>query len=112
MKATGMTMRLVLSGPVFTVPMAFGIIMTVIASLGSARSATAVTPLEALRPIELTDTRRAGVVRAVISVLLVVAGVALCAFSVCRCPRTSPDVIQWPTSSIRWCCSPPSSDVH
>ena len=40
MKATGMTyMRLVLSGPVFTVPMAFGIIMTVIASLkGSARS--------------------------------------------------------------------------
>mgnify|MGYP000388097028 CR=1 FL=1 len=82
MKATGMTMRLVLSGPVFTVPMAFGIIMTVIASLGSARSATAVTPLEALRPVELTDTRRAGVVRAVISVLLIVAGVALCAFSV------------------------------
>ena len=56
--------------------------MTVIASLGSARSATAVTPLEALRPIELTDTRRAGVVRAVISMLLIVAGVALCAFSV------------------------------
>ena len=82
MKATGMTMRLVLSAPVFTVPMAFGIIMTVIASLGSARSATAVTPLEALRPIELTDTRRAGVVRAVISMLLIVAGVALCAFSV------------------------------
>ena len=82
MKATGMTMRLVLSGPVFTVPMAFGIIMTVIASLGSARSATAVTPLEALRPIELTDTRRAGVVRAVISMLLIVGGVALCAFSV------------------------------
>lgn len=50
MKATGMTMRLVLSGPVFTVPMAFGIIMTVIASLGSARSATAVTPLEACDP--------------------------------------------------------------
>ena len=82
MKATGMTMRLVLSGPVFTVPMAFGIIMTVIASLGSARSATAVTPLEALRPIELTDTRRAGVVRAVISMLLIAGGVALCAFSV------------------------------
>ena len=82
MKATGMTMRLVLSGPVFTVPMAFGIIMTVIASLGSARSATAVTPLEALRPIELTDTRRAGVVRAVISMLLIAVGVALCAFSV------------------------------
>lgn len=82
MQAADMNMRLVLSGPVFTVPMAFGIIMTVIASLGSARSATAVTPLEALRPIELTDTRRAGVVRAVIAVLLIAAGAALCVFSV------------------------------
>ena len=90
MKATGMTMITVthdvrcadaLADRVLW-PMAFGIIMTVIASLGSARSATAVTPLEALRPIELTDTRRAGVVRAVISMLLIVAGVALCAFSV------------------------------
>ena len=60
MKATGMTMRLVLSWPAFVVPIAFGVAMTVIASLGSARSATAVTPLEALRPIELNDTRRAG----------------------------------------------------
>lgn len=82
MQATDMNMRLVLSRPAFTVPVAFGIIMTVIASLGSARSATAVTPLEALRPIELTDTRRAGVVRAVISMLLIAVGVALCAFSV------------------------------
>ena len=55
MKATGMTMRLVLSWPAFVVPIAFGVAMTVIASLGSARSATAVTPLEALRPIELND---------------------------------------------------------
>lgn len=81
MKATGMTMRLVLSWPAFVVPIAFGVVMTVIASLGSARSATAVTPLEALRPIELTDTRRAGKIRAILAGLLVLVGIGLAAFS-------------------------------
>lgn len=81
MKATGMTMRLVLSWPAFMVPIAFGVVMTVIASLGSARSATAVTPLEALRPIELTDTRRAGKIRAILAGLLVLVGIGLAAFS-------------------------------
>lgn len=81
MASAGMDSRLVLSWPVFAVPVAFGIVMTVLASLGSARSATAVTPLEALRPIELTDTRRAGVLRAVGSILLIVAGLALAAFA-------------------------------
>lgn len=81
MKATGMTMRLVLSWPAFVVPIAFGVVMTVIASLGSARSATAVTPLEALRPIELTDTCRAGKIRAILAGLLVLVGIGLAAFS-------------------------------
>lgn len=81
MKATGMTMRLVLSWPAFVVPIAFGVVMTVIASLGSARSATAVTPLEALRPIELTDTRPAGKIRAILAGLLVLVGIGLAAFS-------------------------------
>ena len=81
MKATGMTMRLVLSWPAFVVPIAFGVVMTVIASLGSARSATAVTPLEALRPIELTDTPRAGKIRAILAGLLVLVGIGLAAFS-------------------------------
>ena len=81
MKATGMTMRLVLSWPAFVVPIAFGIAMTVIASLGSARSATAVTPLEALRPTELNDTRRAGKIRAILAGLLVLVGIGLAAFS-------------------------------
>lgn len=81
MKATGMTMRLVLSWPAFVVPIAFGVVMTVIASLGSARSATAVTPLEALRPIELTDTCRAGMIRAVFAGLLVLIGIGLSVFS-------------------------------
>lgn len=73
--------RLILSWQAFVVPIAFGVVMTVLASLGSARAATVVTPLEALRPIELTDTRRAGVMRAVCSGILVVAGVALAVFA-------------------------------
>lgn len=73
--------RLILSWQAFVVPIAFGVVMTVLASLGSARAATAVTPLEALRPIELTDTRRAGVMRAVCSVILVAAGAALAVFA-------------------------------
>ena len=73
--------RLILSWQAFVVPIAFGVVMTVLASLGSARAATAVTPLEALRPIELTDTRRAGVMRAICSVILVVAGAALAVFA-------------------------------
>ncbi|MBT1181883.1 ABC transporter permease [Bifidobacterium sp. CP2] len=70
----------IMSWQAAVVPILFGVVMTVIASLGSARSATAVTPLEALRPIELTDTRRAGTVRAVLSILLLAGGLALCAF--------------------------------
>ena len=70
---------LVITWPVFAVPLAFGIIMTILASLGSARTATSVTPLEALRPIELTDTRRSSVVRGVFGMLMVVGGVAMTA---------------------------------
>lgn len=73
--------RLILSWQAFVVPIAFGVVMTVLASLGSARAATAVTPLEALRPIELTDMRRAGVMRAVCSGILVAAGAALAVFA-------------------------------
>ncbi|NMM93148.1 ABC transporter permease [Bifidobacterium oedipodis] len=70
---------LVITWPVFAVPLAFGVIMTILASLGSARTATSVTPLEALRPIELTDTRRSSVVRGVFGTLMVVGGVAMTA---------------------------------
>ncbi|MBT1175158.1 FtsX-like permease family protein [Bifidobacterium sp. LC6] len=82
MASTGMDARLVLSWQVFVVPMAFGMLMTMLASLSSARSATAVTPLEALRPIELTDTRRAGVVRGIVAAILCIGGAALTGFSI------------------------------
>lgn len=73
----GLTARLVLSASAVIVPMLFGVIMTVLASIGSARSATSVTPLEALRPIELTETRRSGRARKIIGMLVLVVGLAL-----------------------------------
>ena len=82
MEMMGMQARLILSWQAFVVPIAFGLIMTVLASLGSARSATSVTPLEALRPIELTDTSRAGKVRATIGVLTIIAGLVLAGVAV------------------------------
>ncbi|PLS30829.1 ABC transporter permease [Bifidobacterium margollesii] len=77
----GMPMRLVPDWRVFVVPIAFGVVMTVIASLSSARTATSVTPLEALRPIELSETRRTGVMRGVLSALMLAAGLAMCAYA-------------------------------
>ncbi len=82
-------MRLIFSWQVFVVPIIFGIIMTMLAALGSARSATSVTPLEALRPIELTDTKRASIVRAVIGILMVVAALRWSVFSVWRIQSTN-----------------------
>ncbi|MDF7641402.1 FtsX-like permease family protein [Bifidobacterium sp. ESL0784] len=82
----GSTMKLIVTWPVIVVPLAFGIIMTVLASIGSARSATAVTPLEALRPIEVTDTRKAGRVRGVLGALMIVFGVVCCALGASRMP--------------------------
>ena len=63
--------------------------VTVLASLGSARSATAVTPLEALRPIELTDNRRSSLTRAIIGILMVVVGIAMAVFSIWQVQATN-----------------------
>ncbi|MSS12083.1 ABC transporter permease [Bifidobacterium tsurumiense] len=73
---------LVLSWQVFVVPLVFGILVTVLASIGSARAATSVTPLEALRPLELVDSRRSGKVRAVLGWFAVILGIALVAVSI------------------------------
>jgi putative ABC transport system permease protein len=85
------TMHPIFSWQVLVVPVAFGIIATVLASLGSARSATSVTPLEALRPLELTDDRRSGRARAIFGTLFVVVGIALASFSIWQM-RTTDDV--------------------
>ncbi|PLS26228.1 ABC transporter permease [Bifidobacterium parmae] len=82
MKTTGAPLRLIVTWPAIAVPVAFGMIMTVVASLGPARAATAVTPLEALRPVEPAETTRRGRARAILSALMLASGIALCAFGV------------------------------
>ncbi|GAA2001853.1 ABC transporter permease [Brevibacterium samyangense] len=58
--------------------LAAGIVLTVLASVAPARSATRVTPLEALRPAEeVTVSTRAGRVRGVLGVVVLALGVGL-----------------------------------
>lgn len=78
---TAANARLIISVPVIAVPLIFGTAVTLFASLGSARSATKVTPLEALRPMELTDTKKAGRFRFIVGALMGVVGLALVIFS-------------------------------
>ncbi|WEV47369.1 FtsX-like permease family protein [Bifidobacterium sp. ESL0690] len=88
MTGGGARMRLVLSWQAFVIPLVFGVVMTILASLTSARSATSVTPLEALRPMELSDDRRrAGRVRGVIGVLMLVLGAVFIAVGASRMPK-------------------------
>ena len=82
-------MRFNFSWQAAVIPILFGIVVTVLASLGSARSATAVTPLEALRPIELTDNRRSSLTRAIIGILMVVVGIAMVVFSIWQVQATN-----------------------
>ncbi len=82
-------MRFNFSWQAAVVPILFGIVVTVLASMGSARSATAVTPLEALRPIELTDNRRSSLTRAIIGILMVVVGIAMAIFSIWQVQATN-----------------------
>lgn len=74
---TGLRLGVHMSWPVIVVPIAFSVIITVLASLNSARTATAVSPLEALRPLELTPQRNMRRGRAVFGILLLVAGIGL-----------------------------------
>lgn len=67
---------------VFVVPILFGLVMTVLASLGSARTATNVTPLEALRPMDMVPHKKSSVVRALLSLVAIAGGLALAVFSV------------------------------
>ena len=76
---------LIITVPVVVVPLAFGIVMTVLAALGSARAATKVTPLEALRPMELGESARSSHrARTIIGALLTLIGAALAAVSFIR----------------------------
>lgn len=76
--------QLRLTSAVFLVPLIFGITVTVLASLGAARAATGVSPLEALRPADLLENSRAGRARLATSLLLMLTGAAMAAWSLWR----------------------------
>lgn len=69
--------HLIITWPAIVVPIVFGVAMTVIASISAAKQATDVTPLEALRPIELTDTSTASHNRSTLGVLCILLGLVL-----------------------------------
>ena len=79
---SGISFVTVLTPQVFLVPIAFGVVVTILASLGSARTATTVTPLEALQPLEVSAARKSGAARLVVSLLMMLFGAAVTAFTV------------------------------
>lgn len=72
---------LIVSLPAIMWPIAIGTIVTVLASMSAARSATKVTPMEALRPMDLIKDKRASIIRAVFGVLFIVVGILATALS-------------------------------
>lgn len=72
---------LIVSLPAVVWPIAIGTIVTVLASMGAARSATKVTPMEALRPMDLMKDKRASIIRAVFGVVFIVVGILATALS-------------------------------
>ena len=72
---------LIVSLPAVVWPIVIGMIVTVLSSMGAARSATKVTPMEALRPMDLIKDKRASIVRAVFGVLFIVVGILATALS-------------------------------
>ena len=79
--SASMQIKIIIDWQVVVVPIVFGVLVTVLASLGAARSATSVTPLEAMRPLELTDQRKMKVGRAVIGLFALLVGMGLVGLS-------------------------------
>lgn len=62
-------------------PLVFGLLVTVLSSLSAARTATNVTPLEALQPMPQMPTKKGGIVRAVFTFVFLVAGIVFALLS-------------------------------
>ena len=73
--------QLKLTPAVFLVPLVFGIIVTVLASLGSSWAATRVSPLEALRPADLLENKRTSRMRLFVSVVMILLGITMTVWS-------------------------------
>ena len=79
--SSGSPVRFIFSWTAAAVPVIFGAVITVFAALGSAYSATRVTPLEALRPIDTVKTKKS-------SAVMVLGGIAVSAIAAAIRQRT------------------------
>ena len=73
--------QLKLTPAVILVPLVFGIVVTVLASLGSSWAATRVSPLEALRPADLLENKRTSRMRLFVSVVMILLGITMTVWS-------------------------------
>ncbi|WP_445341136.1 ABC transporter permease [Bifidobacterium sp. ESL0820] len=73
--------QLKLTPAVILVPLVFGIVVTVLASLGSSLAATRVSPLEALRPADLLQNKRTSRIRLFVSVVMILLGITMTVWS-------------------------------
>lgn len=67
--------RFVMTPQVVLVPILFGMAVTILASLGSAKAATSVSALEALAPVEISDEHHKGKARVIVSLIMIIVGV-------------------------------------
>ena len=73
--------QLKLTPAVILVPLVFGIVVTVLASLGSSWAATRVSSLEALRPADLLQNKRTSRIRLFVSVVMILLGITMTVWS-------------------------------
>ena len=73
--------QLKLTPAVILVPLVFGIVVTVLASLNSSWAATRVSPLEALRPADLLENKQTSRIRLFFSVVMILSGITMTAWS-------------------------------
>ncbi|OZG50050.1 ABC transporter permease [Bombiscardovia coagulans] len=81
-KLSGVSLTLSVTPPVLIVPIAFGIVITMLASLSSASAATRVSPIEALRPAEISKGKRSGRIRLLAALVMILMGAAMAAYIV------------------------------
>ncbi len=69
--------QLKLTPAVILVPLVFGIVVTILASLNSSWAATRVSPLEALRPADLLENKQTSRIRLFFSVVMILSGITM-----------------------------------
>ena len=73
--------QLKLTPAVILMPLVFGIVVTILASLNSSWAATRVSPLEALRPADLLENKQTSRIRLFFSVVMILSGITMTVWS-------------------------------